>query len=757
MSEEPDLSQNLDKATTKSNNLLKSFKEIEGVLKRINKTSQGLSSGSGNTGTTGGFSLGTEDANFYQALDQIRGGVGKIPMVGGILGAGMKLQRGQMMSMPDVNATMTRMSMGYNATVMNGFSGSNNSMRASLQRGTMAMMGTGMTSPGSDMQFANIMASSGISYSSDPNSTYMQNARQVSGLAKYLNIDNGTAAQSMANLTSGASSASLMRNLGIMTSDPMSGKMYDFKQIANQFEQRVSKGGKITAEGIMDSYHRGNLGVSLQSSGLDDTQQQMILQDLLSKAKTGKGIDYGNTAQMDKLSKDNPMLSQYKLASSDTKQMQKAEGAYKGGVDTAVNGLLRLNDAAGDLAATMGGLKASMSTFLGHRAGAGALQQVTDLASIPKDIINSIPIIGPLIAGLIPGGSANTISMSSSGAMASISGVGGNYSGGGGGGVKNSVNADSPGSPSAPGIGSSPTAGIASNTKSTGAGKSFKVMKPVNGGKIIADWNDKGDRWDGGYHKAVDWDVNEGTLVVAAHDGHLKRYDQSSSSQLGNHVKIWWGEDPKYATQYGHLKSIGVADGAWVKKGDPIGQSGRTGTNCDGPHLHFEVWHNNTRVNPHDYLDGSSASTSAAGSSKTKSSSARSSSNSSNDQSKKIPLPVSSGGAQQISSNRGKVSGSGSVDYYGGGGGSSSTIAVDPVSGGAYSSSKSSKNYLSVSDMSGGQTHPLVGGSSGGSSNSNVVINLTIGKATDNEAKKFAEKVKDYLQEDRLISNMSRS
>jgi hypothetical protein len=755
---EPDFGKSLDSTNDAATKLFKTFKDLDSLItkigKKFNSLGSGVSSnGTGNTGSTGGFNLGGHGANFGGSLDQIGNAVGKkFPIAGAIIqgaGGGLKVAGSVSNMMPDVNATMTRMSQGYNAAVMNGASGSNNEFRAGLQRSTLAMMRNGLTSAGSDVQVANIMASSGIAFNANFNSTYNQNVRETAGISKYLNIDNATAAQSMANLTSGATSSMLMRNLGIMTSDPMSGKMYSFKDIASQFESRISKGGKITAEGVMDSYHRGFLGVSLANSGFDETQQQMILQDLMSKAKTGKGIDWANTKEMDKLSADNPMLSQYKMNYSDTRQMQKGEGAYKTGVDAAVGGLTKLNEIAGDLAATFGSLKSGVETFTGHRVGAGIM-------NIGNDIMDTVTSI----IDMIPGGSANSISMSSSSGGASISGVGRSYSGGGrsgGGGLKSSISVDAPsGSPASPGTGPTANAGTSSGIKKQDTNKVFRVMKPVAGGRIIADWNDKGDRWSGGYHKAVDWDVPEGTLVRAAHDGHVKRYDTPSTSEIGNHVKIWWTDDPKYATQYAHLKSISVANGAWVKKGDPIGESGQTGTNCDGPHLHFEVWHNGTRVNPHDYLDNSTAVTASTKTTST-SATASSASGSSSGGSGKTPLPISLTAQQQVSFDRGSVSGAGKVDYYGSGGGTSSTIAVDPSVGAAYSSSGSGKNYLSAAGSS-GQTHPLAGGGAGSGSHSkpNVTINLTISKATDNEAKKFAEKVKDYLQEDRLISNMGR-
>lgn len=764
---EGDFGKSLENANSSTDKLLKKFKELDGLVSRIDKKLQGLGTGGGNTS----FKMGTDGATFGGLANSAANGIEgaaksgadalkRIPhpaaVIGGfalekagqVAGAGVRAVGASFNMMPDVNATMTRMSQGYNFATMNGFSGANNEARAGMQRGTLAMMNGGLTGPGSDMQFANIMASSGISYSSDPNSTFAINARTTGNLAKYLNIDNGTAAQSMANLTSGPNSAALMRNMGIMTSDPMSGKKFAFKDIAAQFEQRVRKPGvKMTTEGIMDSYHRGFLGDSLRNSGFDEVQQQMILQDLMSKATTGKGIDFANNEQMDKLAKDNPMLAQYRMNNSDTNQMQKAEGAYKTGVDAAVSGLEVLNNVAGDLAATFGSLKSGVETFAGHRAGAGFI-----------DVIKSI------FPGNGGGGPQTMGTAFGSGGMSSISGVGGNYSSGGGGGgpkstiVSGDTGGGTMGASSNAGVGPGGTGGTSTNAKSQSTNTRFKCIKPVKGGTVIADYGVRGSRWNGGIHKALDWTVPEGTPVVAAHDGVVHISD-NLQSEVGRYIRLWYtgaGDDRTFSTGYAHLSRFAVPDKSRVKQGEIIAYSGRTGTNCDGPHLHFEVWKNGQRVNPHEYISGeASGATKAAAAS---GSGAGTSGGDSGTASTKNPLPVSLSSQQQVAFDRGNVTGTGKVDYYGGGGGTSSSIGVDPLSGGAYSAARApGKDYLATGGGSSGQGHSSINGGSSGGSKAGVVINLTIGRATDGEAKKFAEKVKDYLQEDRLISNMGRS
>jgi murein DD-endopeptidase MepM/ murein hydrolase activator NlpD len=142
--------------------------------------------------------------------------------------------------------------------------------------------------------------------------------------------------------------------------------------------------------------------------------------------------------------------------------------------------------------------------------------------------------------------------------------------------------------------GTSGTGGTSTNIKPQVANKKFSCIKPVKGGTVVADYGVKGDRWNGGIHKALDWSVPEGTPVVAAHDGVVHTFD-NLQSEVGRYIRLWYtgaGQDRTFSTGYAHLSSFAVGDGTAVKQGDLIGYSGRTGTNCDGAHLHFEVLKN---------------------------------------------------------------------------------------------------------------------------------------------------------------------
>ena len=51
------------------------------------------------------------------------------------------------------------------------------------------------------------------------------------------------------------------------------------------------------------------------------------------------------------------------------------------------------------------------------------------------------------------------------------------------------------------------------------------------------------------------------------------------------------------------MSSRSVSEGDVVNQGDVLGITGSTGVSS-GPHLHYEITENGSRVNPLDYLPG---------------------------------------------------------------------------------------------------------------------------------------------------------
>jgi murein DD-endopeptidase MepM/ murein hydrolase activator NlpD len=94
------------------------------------------------------------------------------------------------------------------------------------------------------------------------------------------------------------------------------------------------------------------------------------------------------------------------------------------------------------------------------------------------------------------------------------------------------------------------------------------------------------------WHTGVDVVGPAGAPVFAAASGIARTFPGSVG--YGNFVIIIHSDH--YATLYGHLQTFLIRDGDPVIKGDIIGLEGSTGFST-GPHLHFEIRHDN------DYLD----------------------------------------------------------------------------------------------------------------------------------------------------------
>lgn len=95
------------------------------------------------------------------------------------------------------------------------------------------------------------------------------------------------------------------------------------------------------------------------------------------------------------------------------------------------------------------------------------------------------------------------------------------------------------------------------------------------------------------FHYGIDISVPTGSNVLASKSGTviLSKY----SSSYGNYIVISHGNGN--TTLYAHLSKRLVEEGDNVKQGDVIAYSGSTGWST-GPHVHFEVSENGTRVDP---------------------------------------------------------------------------------------------------------------------------------------------------------------
>ena len=125
---------------------------------------------------------------------------------------------------------------------------------------------------------------------------------------------------------------------------------------------------------------------------------------------------------------------------------------------------------------------------------------------------------------------------------------------------------------------------------------------PIKNGKISTPYGKAGTRWSTGAHTGVDFAVPVGTPVLAVADGTIVKANWGKA--YGNQViqKVAGG----YVI-YAHLNKVRIKPGMVVKKGQIVGESGNSGTNTTGAHLHLELrdnirWSAGKAKDPKDLL-----------------------------------------------------------------------------------------------------------------------------------------------------------
>jgi len=99
-------------------------------------------------------------------------------------------------------------------------------------------------------------------------------------------------------------------------------------------------------------------------------------------------------------------------------------------------------------------------------------------------------------------------------------------------------------------------------------------------------------------HTGIDFAASIGTPIYATADGTVSNVSVRFSG-YGKMVEIDHGFG--YRTRYAHMHDFVVKKGEAVKRGDVIGYVGSTGLST-APHLHYEVFINDQRVDPVHYF-----------------------------------------------------------------------------------------------------------------------------------------------------------
>lgn len=127
---------------------------------------------------------------------------------------------------------------------------------------------------------------------------------------------------------------------------------------------------------------------------------------------------------------------------------------------------------------------------------------------------------------------------------------------------------------------------------------------PIEGNfTITAGWNYP-PSYGGGNHFGVDYSAVPGTKILAAYGGQVTEVQENipdgTGTDYGNYIVVNHGNG--HRTKYAHMlyNSANVSVGEYVYQGKFIGRVGDTG-NSSGPHLHFEDWYNNVRIDTYGW------------------------------------------------------------------------------------------------------------------------------------------------------------
>jgi murein DD-endopeptidase MepM/ murein hydrolase activator NlpD len=632
-----------------------------------------------------------------------------------------------------------------------------------------------------------VMAQQQVNYGVDPTGRFGKETMRLGGNASaLLGLDPEDVQQSALQLSSGAGSANMMRQLGIYTSDPATGEQLSTTDIIEQIKSRLYTGkGPLTEKGVNDSFYRGGLGASLKGLGLDGNMQEMVRASLISDAG-GKPMDLTNTGMTREQAASNPdknpSLAYNRMAANDTKL-----------IDDNMDTYLRSITKAADVTDTFTGLMQTLSdgpmkTFVDTviyiaNLGAGLNSSNTGRGALrvfgvgDNNSSLSLGVSSRATGGI--GGSDSSLSLGVS--SRATSGTGDNNS-------SLALGATTLGAGTAAGsfgFGS----GDASNrnaggttTAAAAAGDASAWATPTPGavtsgfGMRTIDGQRK-------HHNGTDIGAREGTPIQAIADGVVVTVADTGKVSWGKYVKI--DHENGYTSLYAHMSQTLVANKQRVKKGTVIGKVGNTGASR-GAHLHIEIMKDGTHVDPMGVLNGSqtvgdgTAGGTAAGTvdSASTGNSLKAGMPSATKMSGSGLLPINQDLTSLVTEQLSTLETFGFRRKDSATGGDNSSISLGSRTGQRRSPStympgvrraKNGDSYvaqdgpvnvhageaiLNESDARSYRQQQL--GLHSGGGGANVTINVTVASASESEARKLASKVKEYIEEDAMMSRMGR-
>jgi len=123
--------------------------------------------------------------------------------------------------------------------------------------------------------------------------------------------------------------------------------------------------------------------------------------------------------------------------------------------------------------------------------------------------------------------------------------------------------------------------------------------KPVENGWVSSFYGYRVDPFNGKktFHEGLDIAAKSGSPVTSVADGIISWVGNRGG--YGGLVEVDHGNG--YVTRYAHNKTIKVAKGDRVSKGEVLALMGSTGRST-GPHVHFEVLRDGQHINPYNFI-----------------------------------------------------------------------------------------------------------------------------------------------------------
>jgi murein DD-endopeptidase MepM/ murein hydrolase activator NlpD len=432
----------------------------------------------------------------------------------------------------------------------------------------------GMTYRGQSEMMAQQLANYGV----DPTSRFGQESVRFGGNASaYLGLDPMAAQQSALQLSSGAGSANLMRQLGIYTTNPETGEQLSTTQIIEQIKSRLYTGrGPLTVKGINDSFYMGWLGQSLNGLGLDQNMQEMIKASFIADAG-GKPMDLTNTSSTQGLAGQNPdlnpSLALNRMATADAELLHANTTAYLESIGAAA-------DATNAVAEAMTFLL-KVIPFADVPARLGYLGEAFASSNVGQSILKLVGM----------GGDGSSLSLGTRTAAAGGASVGAAALGMGDNASRNAEGTR--------------TSAATSTSDSTGKSAASSWSMPT-AGEISSPYGMRLHKLTGTrrMHRGTDIAAPAGTPIVAIDSGVAVTVSTNPNQSFGKHVRI--DHQNGYRSLYAHMSQTLVAQGAKVKKGQLIGKVGTTGDST-GNHLHIEITKDGAHVDPMSVLTGANS------------------------------------------------------------------------------------------------------------------------------------------------------